>query len=85
MTNSGKRKVEMAIAGTDVPAMLHTLAEQAEKGMLEIGGKRIAVDEYDTFSVSFRQTKAGMRLRVKVKYAKADQADAEQDDDTSDE
>ncbi|UZP67979.1 hypothetical protein N1030_03090 [Desulfovibrio mangrovi] len=79
MTKTGKRKVELPIKPEEVPAMLKQLGEQAEQGKLVLGNKEIEVDEYDTFSVSFRQTKAGMRLRVKVKYGKA-----EQDDDSDD-
>ncbi|GFM33568.1 hypothetical protein LN040_01065 [Desulfovibrio subterraneus] len=79
MTKTGKRKVELPITAADVPAMLRQLAEQAEQGKLALGGKEIEVDEYDTFSVSFRQTKNGMRLRVKVKYGKSGQ-----DDDSDD-
>ncbi len=80
MSHTGKRKVERPILQNEVPAMLRTLAEQVEQGALSISGKAIAVDEYDTFSVSFRQTKAGMRMRVKVKYTKDADGNAQSGD-----
>lgn len=80
MTNTGKRKLELPIKAEEVPAMLQKLSEQAAQGMLSLGNKEITVDEYDTFSVSFRQTKAGMRMRVKVKYGKEGQDGDDSDD-----
>jgi len=80
MTKTGKRKLELPITPEEVPAMLKQLGAQVEAGVLSLGGKEIAVDEYDTFSVSFRQSKSGMRLRLKVKYAKPGEEADDQDD-----
>lgn len=83
MSKTGKRKVELPVQADEVSGILRQMAEQVEQGTLALGGKEIDVTEYDTFSVSFRQSKAGMRLRVKVKYAK-DGADAPDGDDSDD-
>lgn len=67
-----KRKIQKNIATEDIATTLRALAENVENGKIELAGKEAALEGFENFSISFKQTNAGVLLKVKVKHPKAE-------------
>jgi len=81
MSGPKKRKVQMIVDRSEVPALLAEVAESMKEGVVRLAGKEVPAEEFENFAVSFKQTKDGLRMMVKVKYVNPDGSVSEGDED----
>ena len=79
MSAPKKRKLQLLVEPDQVPALLAELAENMKEGVVRLAGKEIAAEPFENFTVSFKQTRDGLRMMVKVKYPQPEESAPESD------
>lgn len=75
----GKRTIQLIIRPEEAPGHLRSLAAQMEQGTIELGGKHVELTGCENFSVGFKHTDEGLRMRVRIKFPKQHDACTECD------